>query len=265
MIDAQAPHPATDATAATQATAEQAHPWADLDPEHFRLLRLAPLPVDRHTGARPLRFVQLGRVERHSKGQSLLRLTLHLPGLCMRREQNLLEVWLDHRNQEMRFGPEKGLQLEPANRGLGRFLLAQGIAWAQQHCAHYQVEGAALPAKDALNADARLRRDHCLQAQGLVIEYLDPLQLKARYGAARVSSLHNDWHSEKVQIVDLLDAAAMLQQADQSLREQDIKLRKQESRIELLRREDGSLRFTIACLVAFCLFQAGLLIWMATR
>jgi hypothetical protein len=66
-------------------------------------------------------------------------------------------------------------------------------------------------------------------------------------------------------MVDLLDAAAMLQQADQSLREQDAKLRKLDSRIELFRREDSSLRFTIACLVAFCMFQAGLLIWMATR
>jgi hypothetical protein len=57
----------------------------------------------------------------------------------------------------------------------------------------------------------------------------------------------------------------MLQQADQNLREQDVKLRKLESRLELFRREDSSLRFTIACLVAFCMFQAGLLIWMATR
>ena len=31
------------------------------------------------------------------------------------------------------------------------------------------------------------------------------------------------------------------------------------------RREDGALRFTIVCLIALALFQAGLLIWMATR
>ncbi|MGV2837332.1 hypothetical protein ACNPOQ_26715, partial [Pseudomonas shirazensis] len=28
---------------------------------------------------------------------------------------------------------------------------------------------------------------------------------------------------------------------------------------------DGGLRFTITCLVAFAVFQAGLLIWIATR
>jgi hypothetical protein len=57
----------------------------------------------------------------------------------------------------------------------------------------------------------------------------------------------------------------MLQQADQNLREQESKLRKLSERIDRFRREDGSLRFTITCLVAFCLFQAGLLIWIATR
>ncbi|SDH11872.1 hypothetical protein SAMN05216603_10626 [Pseudomonas benzenivorans] len=263
MTDTQASQPASAAQA--EAPVENAHPWAELPAEQFRLLRLAPLPVDRHTGARPLRFVQLGRVVRHSKQQSLLRLTLQLPGQRVRREQNLLEVWIDHRNKEVRFGPEKGLNIEPANRGLGRFLLAQGIAWAKQQCAHYQVEGGALPAKDAISEDGRLRRDHCLQAQGFVVEYLDPLQLKARYSAARVGALHGDWQTDKVQIVDLLDAAAMLQQAEQNLREQEVKIRKLEQRIDQFKREDGSLRFTITCLVAFCLFQAGLLIWMSTR
>jgi len=68
-----------------------------------------------------------------------------------------------------------------------------------------------------------------------------------------------------VQIIELLDAAAMLQQADQSLREQDVQVRKLEEKVARFRREDSGLRFTISCLVAFCLFQAGLLIWIATR
>ena len=265
MTDTNLPDTDADAASDEQAPAEKVHPWTDLPPEHFRLLRLAPLQIDRHTGARPLRFVQLGRVERHSKEQSLLRLSIQVPGQRLRKEQNVLEVWIDHRSKEVRFGGDKGLHVEPANRGLGRFLLAQGIAWARQRCAHYLVEGGALPTKDALSEDARARRDHCLQAQGFTIEYLDPLQLKASYGAARVSALHSDWHTEKVQVVELLDAAHMLQQADQSLREQESKIRKLEERIELFRREDGSLRFTITCLVAFSLFQAGLLIWIATR
>lgn len=262
MTDTPSP---IDIPTAPLAAAENLHPWADLAPEQFRLLRLAPLPVDRHTGARPLRFVQLGRLVRHSKAQSLLRLTVQLPGQRLHREQNLLEVWVDHRAKEVRFAPEGGLRIEPDNRGLGRFLLAQGIAWAKQQCAHYQVEGGALPAKDALGEDDRRRRDHCLQAQGFTVQYLDPLQLKARYGAARVGDLRSDWNAEKVQLVDLLDAAAMLQQADLGLREQEVKIHKLEQRIERLGREDGSLRFTISCLVAFCLFQAGLLIWIASR
>lgn len=255
----------TDADAAPPEVVEQAHPWAELAPEHFSLLRLSALPTDRHTGARPLRFIQLGRVERRGKQHSLLRLTLQLPGQRVRKEQNILEVWADHEQRMLRFGPATGLSLQPENRGLGRFLLAQGIAWARQHYAHYRVENFALPSKEAFNEEARARRDHCLQAQGFVIEYLDPLMIKAQCGAPRVSSLHDDWHTEKVQVIELLDAASMLQQADQSLREQEVKVRKLEERIELYKREDGGLRFTITCLVAFCVFQAGLLIWIATH
>ncbi|MNP14214.1 hypothetical protein D3C76_1065270 [compost metagenome] len=214
---------------------------------------------------RPLRFVELGRVERHSREQSLLRLVIELPGQKVRKEQNLLEVWADHRSKEVRFGPDGGLQLEPQNRGLGRFLLAQGIAWAKQRWAHYRVEGGALPAKDALDNEVRLRRDHVLKAQGFEVNYLDSLQLKASYGAGRVSELHGDWHREKVQLVGLQEAAAMLEQADQNLQRQDVAIRKLEERIAVYKREDGGLRFTIACLVAFAVFQAGLLIWIITR
>ncbi|WP_405118371.1 hypothetical protein [Pseudomonas leptonychotis] len=259
------PAPQTDTDAAPQEVAEQAHPWAELGAEHFSLLRLAALPTDRHTGARPLRFLQLGRVERLGTQHSLLRLTLQLPGQRVRKEQNIFEVWANHEQRTVRFGPDTGLLVQPENRGLGRFILAQGIAWARQHFAHYQVENTTLASKDAFSDEARARRDHCLQAQGFVVEYLDPLKIKAQCSAPRVSSLHADWHTEKVQIIELLDAASMLQQADHTLREHEVKARKLEERIEVFKREDGGLRFTITCLVAFCVFQAGLLIWIATH
>jgi hypothetical protein len=245
--------------------APQPHPWEGLEAVHFHLLRLAPLPADRNTGLRPLRFVKLGRAERHSNEQSLLRLSVELPGQRLRREQNLLEVWADHRSRELRFGADKGLQIEPLNRGLGRFLLAQGIAWARQRWGSYTVEGGALAVKDILSEDARLRRDHFLRIQGFELTYQDLAQMKASYGASRVSVLNPEWNQEKVQLIDLLDCGAMLQQADQTLHEQQVKITKLERRIEALKRDDSGLRFTIACLVALALFQAGLLIWIATR
>ncbi len=81
----------------------------------------------------------------------------------------------------------------------------------------------------------------------------------------RLSTLRTEWNPEKVQVIDTLDAASMLEQADQQMRDQDAILRKQEERITWLKREDSGLRFTVTCLVAFALFQAGLLIWIATR
>lgn len=255
----------SDETAVSEVDESLPHPWSTLPDEQLRLLRLAPLPADRYTGSRPLRFVQLGRLARHSPDQSYLRLTINLPGIMTRKGDNVLEVWIDHRRKEVRFGPDKGMHLEPINRGLGRFLLAQGIAWAQQRCAHYTVEGGVLGIKDVLSEDARLRRDHFLKAQGFDLDYADAQQAKATYSAPRVSSLRGDWNKEKVQSIELMDAAAMLEHADHNLREQDVKLLKLQQRIDSLRREDGTQRFTIACLVAFCVFQAGLFIWMASR
>jgi hypothetical protein len=257
--------PPPEETALAEVHEHLPHPWQALPDEQFRLLRLAPLPTDRNTGVRPLRFVQMGRVARHSPDQSYLRLTITLPGILTRKHDNVLEVWIDHRSKEVRFGPDQGLHVEPINRGLGRFLLAQGIAWAQQRCAHYTVEGGALGIKDVLSDDARLRRDHFLKAQGFDLDYADAQHMKATYSAPRVSSLRSDWNKDKVQSIELMDAAAMLEQADRNLREQDGKLLKQTQRIDSLRREDTTQRFTIACLVAFCVFQAGLFIWMASR
>ncbi len=58
---------------------------------------------------------------------------------------------------------------------------------------------------------------------------------------------------------------AQLQQAEQNLAEQEVKLRKEEEKVTKFKREDSGLRFTITCLVAFTVFQAGLLIWIATH
>ncbi|MDF0732645.1 hypothetical protein P0Y43_18295 [Pseudomonas entomophila] len=240
-------------------------PWADLTVEHFQLLRLAPLPTDRNSGARPLRFVQFGYAERHDKANSLLRLEIRLPGQKVRKEQNQLDVRVDHEQRLVRLGDEGGLQLEPLNRGLGRFMLAQASQWLQRKWSHYRIEGMALPSKDALNEDSRLRRDHMLRSVGLEVEYADGQMLKGRTVEAPVGQLKGGWNSEKVQRVDIIEAASMLQQAEQKLQEKEAQLRERDERVAKYRREDSGLRFTITCLVAFAVFQAGLLIWIATR
>lgn len=240
-------------------------PWAEVAAEHFQMLRLAPLPTDRNSGARPLRFVQYGYAERHNKDISLLRMSIQLPGQKVRKEQNHLDIWVDHQQKHVRIGPDSGLQVEPLNRGLGRFLLAQAVSWAQRKWSHYRLEGAALANKDALNEDTRLRRDHVLHSHGLEVEYADAQHLKGRYVDAQVGELKGGWNADKVQRVEILDAAQMLQQAEQNLQEKEAQLRERDERVSKYRREDSGLRFTITCLVAFAVFQAGLLIWIATH
>ncbi|MNP10242.1 hypothetical protein D3C76_1023830 [compost metagenome] len=240
-------------------------PWAEVTAEHFQMLRLAPLQTDRNSGARPLRFVQYGYAERHNKDISLLRMSIQLPGQKVRKEQNHLDIWVDHQQKHVRIGPDSGLQIEPLNRGLGRFLLAQAVSWAQRKWSHYRLEGAALANKDALNEDTRLRRDHLLHSHGLEVEYADAQHLKGRYVDAQVGELKGGWNADKVQRVEILDAAQMLQQAEQNLQEKEAQLRERDERVSKYRREDSGLRFTITCLVAFAVFQAGLLIWIATH
>ena len=117
----------------------------------------------------------------------------------------------------------------------------------------------------ALNEDSRLRRDHCLRTQGFDVIYEDVLQRQARIEKVLAGELYNTWNSEKIQFVEILEAAQMLQQAEQNLQVQELKLREKEERISKYQREDTGLRFTITCLVAFAVFQAALLIWIATH
>jgi len=264
MTDTQAA-PDVKAEAETVAPDVSNLPWADVQPEHFQMLRLAPLQTDRATGGRPLRFVQYGRAERNDKEHSLLRLDIQLPGQRVRKEQNHIDVWVDHTTHKVHFSPESGLQIEPWNRGIGRFLMAQGILWAQKKWSHYQIDSVTLANKDALNEDTRLRRDHFLRTQGFTVVYADAQHLKGSVKEVKVGELHSTWNGEKIQMVEILDAANMLQQAEQNLLEQEINLRKQEEKVTKFKREDSGLRFTIACLVAFAVFQAGLLIWIATH
>jgi len=240
-------------------------PWADVNAEHHRMLRLAPLQTDRTTGARPLRFVEFGYAERTDKERSLLRMSIQLPNQRVRKEQNHLDVWVDHATRRVHFSPESGLQTEPLNRGIGRFLMAQGISWAQKKWSRYHVDGFDLANKDALNEDTRLRRDHSLKAHGFEVLYADAQHLKGSVKDTPVGELRAGWNTEKLQFVEILEAAQMLQQAEQNLAEQEVKLRKQEEKVTRFQRDDTGLRFTITCLVAFSVFQAGLLIWIATH
>ncbi|MBV4496745.1 hypothetical protein HU715_015420 [Pseudomonas sp. SWRI12] len=261
MTETQA-SPDTAAEAPASSVAEL--PWADVHTEHHKMLRLAPLKTDRATGVRPLRFVEFSYVERHSKERSLLRMTLQLPNQRVRKEQNHLDVWADHVEKRLTFSPDN-LQVEPLNRGIGRFLAAQGITWAKKRWSAYQVDGTDLDNKDALNEDTRLRRDRFLKAQGFEVAYADAQHLKGSIKSAQVGDLVGDWNTEKLQFVTILEAAQMLQQAEQNLAEQEVKLKQQEEKVTKFKREDTGLRFTITCLVAFAMFQAGLLIWIATR
>ena len=93
----------------------------------------------------------------------------------------------------------------------------------------------------------------------------DAVQMRGACSVGRVSQLHHDRNDNKVSLIDTLDSAGMLQNADQNLHEQSMQIKKLNERVERLKSEDSTLRFTISMLAIFAVFQAALLIWIATR
>lgn len=139
------------------------------------------------------------------------------------------------------------------------------MLWARKYWNHYSVAEQTLLIKHASDDAARLRRDHALQAQGFSITYEDAVQMRAVCSVGRVSQLHSDWNENKVTVISTLDSASMLQTADKNLNEQSAQIKKLTDRIERFKSEDSTLRFTISMLAIFAVFQAALLIWIATR
>lgn len=239
--------------------------WAGLPYESTQILRLAPLVAERETGLRPLLFACLNRISRHSKEFSMLRLSITLPEKKNSKANNCLELWVDHREKTIHVLPEHGLVTDPGNRGLGRLLLAQAIDWCSPKWHDYSLPTVGLKSGQAPNELARLRRDHALQAQGFTVTYNDGVQMSASCTAIRLEQLGRDWNREKVRVMDHLEAAHLLYSSDQNLRAQTTQIKKLDEKISLLQRDDNTLRFTIFTLTFFAIFQAGLLIWMATR
>lgn len=242
-----------------------AHSWSSLPPEHQELLRLSPLPADRETGLRPLLFGSFAQVEKHSASQSMLKLSVSFPGHNPGKGVNTLEVWADHASQEIHIYPEHGLRTEPANRGLGRFMLAMAARWARKKFSGYQVRNVSLLVKHVGNDGARFRRDYALQAQGFTVAYEDGVQMRANCSVAKASEINTEWNNDKVRLIESLETADILQKADKTLKEQEMELKKLSDQLAYLKKDDGTLRFTITMLVVFAIFQAGLLIWMATQ
>lgn len=255
----------TAASAADSALQKKQAAWAALPYESVQILRLAPLAAERETGLRPLLFGCLNRVSRHSKELSMLRLSVSLPEQKNSKTSNCLEVWVDHTEKEIRILPEHGLLIEPGNRGLGRLLLAQAVRWCSPKWQGYRLPTIDLQTKLVASDLARLRRDHALQAQGFTVTYKDAVKMSASCAAMSLEQLGKEWNREKVRVMEHLEAAHLLHSSDLNLKAQASQLSKLSERVELLKRDDNTLRFTIFTLVFFAIFQAGLLIWMATR
>ena len=89
--------------------------------------------------------------------------------------------------------------------------------------------------------------------------------MSASCTAIRLDQLGREWNRDKIRIMDHLEAAHLLYSSDLNLKSQTSQISALNQTLELLQRDDNTMRFTIFTLIFFAIFQAGLLIWMATR
>src|SRR5690554_7417898 len=113
-------------------------PFAHARPSEYYWIQLKPV----YKGRLMLhgeRLAQVAVTHERVASLELLRLELRIEEDSVPPGTNYMEMLVDHRHQRVRFGPLQGLRIFPAQRGVGGFLLAQLIDWAQRKYADYAV------------------------------------------------------------------------------------------------------------------------------
>ncbi len=175
---------------------------------------------------------------------------------------NRMELLVDHGKQRLRFTAE-GVQIAPARRGLGGFLLARLIDWCHQTCPEYMVTPRLLHNDTAMDNEAIKARDKLLRRAGFEIQALDDGRTRAQ--VRRAADLISTWDTQRVEPIEISELLRRLREQETEklkLQAQTITLRAQ---IDQLRRSDLGSRFAIGCLVALAIFQALLLLWVVMR
>ncbi|SDU00368.1 hypothetical protein [Halopseudomonas salegens] len=195
----------------------------------------------------------------------LLRLQVRKEGEPLPTDGNTLEVLIDHKHQRVRFGPLGAVNLNPAGRGLGGFMLGQLIDWCQRLCPEYSVTPITLNNDQASTEEERKIRENLLQRVGFTLNYTDDKKSQGRAQANRVKDLLGSWNSDKVQPLSVSDLLRQLREKEAEHQKQTGKLNALKARLEVSKRNDLSHRFAIGCLIIFAIFQALLLLWVVLR
>lgn len=239
-------------------------PFARAKPSDSYWVQLKPVFKARIL-VHPERLAQIAVTQERIASLELLRLQVRFEGEPLPEIGNRMEVLVDHKRKRVRFGPLEGVQITPAQRGLGTFMLAQLIHWCQRYCGDYAVTPITLRSSDCPSEDARTARDGIFNHAGFNITPLDGEPGAALAQANRVNDLIGSWNTERIQPLQINTLLAQLRENETLNQKQEARINQLQAAIASYKRSDLGNRFAIGCLIAFSIFQALMLLWVVLR
>ncbi|PKM05158.1 MAG: hypothetical protein CVV16_01655 [Gammaproteobacteria bacterium HGW-Gammaproteobacteria-6] len=239
-------------------------PFARARPTDVYWIQLKPLM----RGQQIAQIERLGRItviQERAGPLELFRLRLTVEGDTPPEKGNVMELLVDHRNRRVRFGPIEEVRMQPAQRGLGGFMLSRLIFWCQQHYGDYAVTPIILHAEDAPSEESRSIRERWLRRAGFDITYSNPEQNTGRAQVNRVDSLISSWNPERVAILQVPDLLHQLREQEMQVHRQNIQIINLQRSIDNFKSNDLGQRFAIGCLIVFAIFQALMLLWIVLK
>ncbi|HET6844945.1 MAG TPA: hypothetical protein VFK06_25160 [Candidatus Angelobacter sp.] len=173
---------------------------------------------------------------------------------------NSIEITVDREERTAKFGPRGNIKLDGELRslGIGSYLMAQVILWAQQRYPDFSVTPGDLSPVDAGTPEAQARRNGFYAKHGFDFVWKDAEHTTGQFYKDRLDQLHGCWHEDKVREFSVDELVA--KQASQW--EQISALARENSFLEsgLKRADRKNRQYYISC-VWLALIMIGLIIF----
>mgnify|MGYP003639473888 FL=1 len=243
------------------ATRPARDPFARMRVSDLYWIQLKPMYKGRQV-AQPERLARVTVFLDQAAHLEVFRLKVQLDGEPAVEDANHMEVLVDHRQKRVRFAPVKGLRMQPAQRGLGGFLLAQLIEWCQRRYGEYAVAPITLDAGDVGSEEATEIRHRLLSRAGFDISEPDATTHVVHARAGQVDALFSQWNTERVGVLQVTELLRQLREQETVSHKQTLQMTQLQRTIDQFQSNDTGQRFAIGCLIVFAIFQALMLLWV---
>jgi hypothetical protein len=212
--------------------------------------------------AQPERLAKVTVYQDRAGQLEIYRLQVQLEEEPLVEGSNHLDVLIDHRNRRVRFSPVSTLRIQPAQRGIGGFLLAQLIEWCQRRYDDYAVTPILLQTDESVSDEGRHIRDKMLTRAGFELSPPQETTAAGHARAGRVDDLISQWNTECVGVLHVTGLLKQLREQELVKNKQSAQMAQLQRTIDQYRSNDTGQRFAIGCLIVFAVFQALMLLWI---